>query len=71
MANDIKVSVWLSEPLLADLTRVCDADDRPLSAYIRRLIERDLDEKLVPSERSDKGRLGSIGSHTYPFSSDV
>lgn len=71
MANDIKVSVWLSEDLLADLTRVCDADDRPLSAYVRRLIERDLDEKLVPSERASKGRSGSVGSHTYPFCSDA
>ena len=65
MANDIKVSVWLSEALLADLTRVCNADDRPLSAYIRRLIERDIDEKLVPSERFCKGRCGSVGIHTH------
>lgn len=63
MANDIKISVWLTESVLADLTRVCDADDRPISAYVRRLIERDLDEKLVPSERSNKGRSGSIGVH--------
>lgn len=71
MANDIKISVWLTESVLADLSRVCDADDRPISAYVRRLIERDIDEKLVPSERVSKGRLGSTGTHTCRNCSDV
>jgi hypothetical protein len=59
MANDEPVRVWLSSEVKAALIQVAADDDRPVSTYIRRLIERDLDEKLVPSRSGDKVRCGS------------
>lgn len=42
------IRIWISPAQYAGLLRLAHADDRPLSAYVRRLIQRDLDENLVP-----------------------
>lgn len=46
LTNDLRI--WLTAPQYAGLLRRAHEDERPLSAYMRRLIVRDLDESLVP-----------------------
>jgi hypothetical protein len=53
------IRIWLTESQYAGLLRLAHADDRPLSAYVRRLIQRDLDENLVPLSGFGQGRTGS------------
>jgi hypothetical protein len=52
--------IWLTESQYAGLLRLAHADDRPLSAYVRRLIQRDLDENLVPVAGITQGLSGSM-----------
>ena len=46
LTHDLRI--WLTASQYAGLLRRAHEDDRPLSAYVRRLIVRDLDESLVP-----------------------
>jgi hypothetical protein len=55
------IRIWLTEGQYAGLLRLAHADDRPLSAYVRRLIQRDLDENLVPVLGLSQERGGSGG----------
>lgn len=43
---DHDVRIWLSAGQYAGVIRRAHADDRSVSAYIRRLVQRDLDENL-------------------------
>ena len=49
MQNDHDIRVWLPADLYAKLVRRCHDDDRPISAYVRRLIARDIEEIDVPT----------------------
>lgn len=46
LTHDLRI--WLTASQYAGLLRRAHEDERPLSAYVRRLIVRDLDESLVP-----------------------
>jgi hypothetical protein len=35
-----RFTVWLSEQLLLDLSRLADADDRKLSEYVEKVLDR-------------------------------
>jgi len=59
LAFDIRI--WLTESQYAGLLRLAHADDRPLSAYVRRLIQKDLDENLVPMAVFRQELSGSAG----------
>lgn len=41
------IRIWLSESQYAGLLRLAHAGDRPMSAYVRRLIQRALDEEIT------------------------
>jgi hypothetical protein len=41
------IRIWLSAGQYAGLLRLAHADDRPMSAYVRRLIQKALDEELA------------------------
>lgn len=56
---DHDVRIWLSAGQYAGVIRRAHEDDRPVSAYIRRLIQRDLDENLDPDCWHYQGQLGS------------
>ena len=56
------IRIWISPSQYAGLLRLAHADDRPLSAYVRRLIQRDLDENLVPLSGFSQGLSGSMRS---------
>ena len=45
-ALDHDIRIWLSAAQYAALIRRAHEDDRPVSAFVRRLIQRDLDENL-------------------------
>jgi len=53
------IRIWLTESLYAGLVHKAKADDRSLSAYVRRLIQRDLDESLEPLEIRHYAPAGS------------
>lgn len=56
------IRIWLTEAQYSGLLRCAHADDRPLSAYVRRLIQRDLDENLVPLSGYSQELSGSMRS---------
>jgi hypothetical protein len=59
MANDEALRVWLSPETKAALVQAAAEDDRPISVYVRRLIERDLDLRVVPRTGAAKCRCGA------------
>jgi predicted DNA-binding protein len=61
MAHDEYIRVWLTSEQKAALTRLAAEDDRPVSVYVRRLVERAIDENLVPSSVHEQGRCGPYG----------
>ena len=54
------IRIWLTEAQYAGLLRRAHEDERPLSAYVRRLIVRDLDESLEGQPVRDYDRRGSL-----------
>lgn len=56
LTHDLRI--WLTAAQYAGLLRRAHEDERPLSAYVRRLIVRDLDESLVPSPAVHQARGG-------------
>lgn len=54
LTHDIRV--WLTADQYAALLRQARADERPISAYVRRLIARDLEESM------DHGAPGAMAS---------
>jgi predicted DNA-binding protein len=64
MANDEPVRVWLSQEVKAALKRRADDTYRPVSLYVRMLIERDLDENIGDEWRADKGLSGPGRGHS-------
>lgn len=58
LTHDIRI--WLTEDQYAGLLRRAHEDERPLSAYVRRLIVRDLDESLEGQPVRDYDRRGSL-----------
>lgn len=61
---DHDIRVWLSAGLHAALHRRAADDDRPVSVYVRRLIERDVAEHGVEIPliaRAAEGRGGADG----------
>jgi len=61
MPHDEYIRVWLTSEQKAALTRLAEEDDRPVSVYVRRLVERAIDENLVPNLGRDQGRCGPYG----------
>lgn len=59
MPNDEPLRVWLSIETKRRLKRHADQSYRPLSLYVRMLIERHLDEEdIEDAHPDDKGRCG-------------
>ena len=58
LTHDIRI--WLTEAQYAGLLRRAHEDDRPWSAYVRRLIVRALDESLAGQPVRDYARRGSL-----------
>lgn len=56
---DHDVRIWLSAGQYAGVIRRAHADDRSVSAYIRRLVQRDLDENLDHEILAFQGLPGS------------
>lgn len=59
MPHDDFIKVWLSSEQKADLKRLAAEDERPVSVFVRLLIERAIDENVVPREARCKGRCGT------------
>ncbi|MBK1719196.1 hypothetical protein CKO27_16370 [Thiocystis violacea] len=58
MAHDEYIRVWLTASQKIQLMRLAEEDDRPVSVFVRRLIEKAIDENLVPNLGHDQGRCG-------------
>lgn len=56
---DHDIRVWLSRAQYQGLRRLAEADDRPMSAYVRRLICRALDESMDEHDHGAMPRAGS------------
>ena len=57
LTHDIRV--WLTAEQYAGLLRKAHEDERPISAYVRRLIAKDLDESLDLHSRLAMPAAGS------------
>lgn len=58
LTHDIRV--WLTADQYAGLLRRSREDERPVSAYVRRLIARDLDESLDLNHRLAMPAAGAV-----------
>lgn len=56
--RDRDIRVWLSEDTFSALRRRASDDDRPVSVYVRRLIERDLAEHGVDGADAARAAQG-------------
>lgn len=58
------IRIWLTEAQYAGLLRRCREDERSLSAFVRRLIQRDLDESLEAHPLLNHDLRGSLAGRS-------